>query len=401
MSLKGKAAIVGYGCTKPERHATERTVTGIMAEAAVQAIEDAGLRKEDIDGLLSHASGMSSDNWCSTFAEYLQIRPTMASTPGIMGANGAGMVWRAAAAIDAGLCNTVLCVGGSALEPQRASARGGLGNVPRGPGAGTSPGPGEGFNAPYGAAGAPSNYALVAQRHAYEYGTTDRQRALISVYQRFNACANPLAIFYGQPITVEDVLNSRMISSPLHLLECVMPATGAVAYIITSAERARALRHPPVYLLGAGECVSHDQITQMPRITESPGAVSARRAFLMAGVRPGDINMASIYDCFTITVMVTLEDAGFCKKGEVGPWVEETDLTYKGKFPVNTHGGQLSWGQPVGTSSGGMSHVMDATEQLMGRAGERQIPNCELAFVEGNGGILSEHTSLILGRHPS
>ncbi len=121
----------------------------------------------------------------------------------------------------------------------------------------------------------------------------------------------------------------------------------------------------------------------------------------MAGVCPSDINMASIYDCFTITVMITLEDAGFCKKGEVGPWVEETDLTYKGKFPVNTHGGQLSWGQPQGAGAGGMSHIIDASEQLMGRAGDRQVPNCELAFVEGNGGTLGKHVSLILGRQQS
>ncbi len=132
-----------------------------------------------------------------------------------------------------------------------------------------------------------------------------------------------------------------------------MPATGAVAYVITSAERARALPHPPVYLLGAGECVSHASIAQSLRMTESPGAVSSRKAFEMAGVRPSDINMCSIYDCFTITVMITLEDAGFCKKGESGPFVEETDLTYKGKLPVNTHGGQLSWGQPLGSGAWG------------------------------------------------
>ncbi|MBI4283868.1 MAG: thiolase family protein [Chloroflexi bacterium] len=394
MSLKGKAAIVGYGCTKPVRK-SEDTVSGLMAHAAAQAIEDAGLQKRDIDGLLTHAAGVGIDDWCSVFSEYLQIRPTMASTPGIMGANGAGMVWRAAAAIEAGLCNYVLCVGGSASETASAA------RSQRGGGGLRTGGPGTEFDSPYGAAGAPSGYALVAQRHAHEYGTTDEQRARIAVDQRFNACANPTAIFYGQPITVDDVLNSRMISTPLHLLECVMPAIGAVAYVITSAERAKTLRHPPVYLLGAGECISHGSIAGSPRMTESPGAVSARRAFEMAGVRPGDINMASIYDCFTITVMITLEDAGFCKKGESGPWVQETDLTYKGKLPVNTHGGQLSWGQPVGTASGGMTHVMDATEQLMGRAGERQVPNCELAFVEGNGGILGEHASLILGRHQS
>ncbi len=396
MSLKGKYAIVGYGFTKPERHASERTATGIIAEAAAKAIEDAGLRKEKIDGLLSHCAGANLESWTADFSDYIQIRPTMAGIPGLQGANGAGMVWRAAAAIDAGLCNYVLCVGGNAEETaSRARAEGGALGRPR-------IGPGSEFDAPYGPAGAPSGYALAAQRHAFEFGTTDAQRARVAVDQRFNACVNPMAIFYGQPITVEDVLNSRMVSSPLHLLECVMPAIGAVAYVITSAERAGALRHPPVYPLGFGEHIDHGgMIAYSSRMTTSPGAVSSKKAFEMAGIRPSDINMCSIYDCFTITVMVTLEDAGFCKKGESGPFVEETDLTYKGKLPVNTHGGQLSWGQPSGSAAGGMSHIMDATEQLMGRAGERQVPNCELAFVEGNGGILSEHVSLILGRQQS
>ncbi len=183
MSLKGKAAIVGYGCTKPQRHAPRVTVSGLMAEAAAKAIGDAGLRKEDIDGLLTHADGVDLRDWCSVLAEYVQIRPTMASTPGILGVNGAGMVWRAAAAIDAGLCNYVLCVGESAKEVAgRARA---VAAAARLPSAGSQ------FEAPYGPSGAPSGYALVAQRHAYEYGTTDAQRARVAVDQRFNACANP------------------------------------------------------------------------------------------------------------------------------------------------------------------------------------------------------------------
>ncbi len=404
MSLKGKAAIVGYGEIKPERHMPpDWTILGIMAKASAMAIEDAGLRKEEIDGIFTHGRDVDLNSWPSLFAEYMQIRPIMSDTVCIMGANGAGMVWRAAAAIDAGMCNYVLCVAGNAeaapSSAGRAVGRGGPRPILILRSAVASPT--AEFDGPYGAAGPPSGYALVAQRHAYEYGTTDAQRAKIAVDQRFNALKNPMATFYGQPITIEDVLNSRMISTPLHLLECVMPVSSAVAYIVTSAERARVLPHPPVYMLGAGECISHNSIANSPRMTESPGAVSARHAFEMAGVRPSDINMASLYDCFTITVMVTLEDAGFCKKGESGPFVEATDLTYKGKFPVNTHGGQLSWGQPGGIEAGGMTHIVDACEQLMGRAGERQVPNCELAYVEGNGGVLCEHASLILGRQPS
>lgn len=389
MSLKGKAAIVGVGEVKPSEETTGLTEMGLMAQVAAMAIEDAGLRKEDIDGILCETTGPGSNGLPSLFAEYLQIQPRYASTVGLLGANGAGMVWRAAAAIDGGLCNYVVCAGAavqnSILLRQRIGGRQG--------------GPGSEFEAPYGSMGANSGYALIAQRHSFEFGTTSAQRARIAVDQRFNACANPNAVFYGQPITTDDVLNSRIVVSPLHLLEIVMPCTGAVAYVVTSPERARALRHPPVYLLGAGECVSHSSVTYHPWMTTSPIKIAAAHAFKMAGVSPREINMVSAYDCYTITVLITLEDAGFCKKGEGGSFVESTDMTYKGKLPLNTHGGQLSWGQPG--VAGGMSHIVDATVQLMGRAGERQVPNCELAFVSGNGGIMSENVALILGRHPS
>lgn len=397
MSLKGKAAIVGYAATKPVRHGEGLAIRDIMAKTAIRAVEDAGLKKGDIDGLVSSASGPEMSNWTAVLAEYLGIHPKMASVPSVMGATGAGGVWRAASAIDSGLCDCVLCVGGQVEETATAvrQARSAA-EPPRAP-----QGSRNEFDAPYGPMGEPSNYALVAQRHGYEFGTTDLQRARVAVDQRTNACHNPQAIFYGQPITVEDVINSRIISSPLHLLECVMPAQASVAYIVTSAERAKDLRRPPVYILGAGEGVTHWTISSSPNMTTSAGSISSKTAFKMAGVTPKDMNMASVYDCFTITVMITLEDSGFMKKGESGAFYEKTDTTYKGKFPVNTHGGQLSWGQPTGTAAGGMSHVMDAVEQLMGRAGERQVPNCKLAFVEGNGGTMSYHVSLILGREKS
>lgn len=254
------------------------------------------------------------------------------------------------------------------------------------------------FEAPYGATGANFGYAQIAMRYMHEYGVTPQQLAKIAVDQRYNACANPDAIFYGQPITVEDVLSSPVIVDPLHMLEIVMPAAGAAAVVVTSAERAKGLRHSPAYLLGAGERCTHKAITYAPSLTESAIAAAAGAAFRMAGVERKDIGLASIYDCYTITVLLTLEDAGFCAKGKGGRFVEEHDLRYHGDFPLNTHGGQLSFGQAG--LAGGMSHVTEAARQIQGRAGKRQVKGLEFAYVNGNGGIMSEQVSLILGRAP-
>ncbi|MDY6892651.1 MAG: thiolase family protein [Chloroflexota bacterium] len=294
------------------------------------------------------------------------------------------MVWRAAAAIESGVCSTVICVLGEAFDPMKMAML-----------MSTASGLERSYEDPYGPMGASSGYALVAHRHAFEYGTTDVQRARVAVDQRTNACANPDALFYGKPITVDDVLNSRMIASPLHLLEVVVPCSGAAALVITSGERAKSLKHPPVYLLGVGEGESHVGLAYAPTITTSPIKTAAARAFKMAGVTPRDVDMVSAYDCFTITVLITLEDAGFCEKGEGGPFCEETDMTYKGKLPVNTHGGQLSFGQAG--FAGGMSHVTEAVRQLRGETDGRQVPDCEIVYVNGNGGILGDECSIILG----
>jgi acetyl-CoA acetyltransferase len=387
MSLKRKAAIVGIGELKPVRQTEGKTTLGMLAEAARLAIEDAGLSKEDIDGLLSVPMPTEVPMIVpATVVEYLQLHTRFADVVDLGGATAAGMVWRAAAAIDAGMCETVLCLTGNPREPR-----------PPGPGRPRviDRSPLAEFEAPYGAIGANFGYALIAQRHMHEFGTTPEQLAKVAVDQRTNACANPDAIFYGEPITIEDVLSSPMIVEPLHMLEIVMPCAGAAAVIVTSAERARRCPHPPTYLLGSGEYCTHRLITYAPNMTESAIRVSAGSAFDMAGVSPRDVDLVSIYDCYTITVIMTLEDAGFCEKGRGGPFVEENDLTYRGNLPLNTHGGQLSFGQAG--LAGGMSHITEAVRQLQGRAGERQLPSCELAFVNGNGGIMSEQASLLLG----
>jgi acetyl-CoA C-acetyltransferase len=246
--------------------------------------------------------------------------------------------------------------------------------------------------------GANSGYAMVANRYMHEYDATPEQLARIAVHQRDNACLNPDAIFYGQPITVEDVLDSPMVSDPLHLLEIVMPAAGAAALVVVGPELAAEARHGAAWLLGAGENVTHKTITYAPSLTDTAIQASASHAFTQAGVKPTDIGLASVYDCYTITVLLTLEDAGFCEKGTGGRFVAEHDMRSGGDFPVNTHGGQLSFGQPG--IAGGMSHVTEAARQIQGRAGERQVKGLDLSFVNGNGGILSEQVSLVLGTQP-
>ena len=384
MSLKGTAAVVGIGELKPTREAPpDATALGLMSNAAAEAIADAGLETRDIDGFLC---GMAFADagllYPASVAEVMGINPRMLNQVDIGGASPAGMVWRAAAAIQAGMCQAVLCVTGDLnkfgdQKPPVISVQ-------------------REFEAPYGNIGANCGYAMIANRHMYEYGTTARQMAKVAVDQRRSAVKNPLATFNDRELTIDDVLNSRMIVDPLHLYEIVSPCSGGSAVVVASPEIARRTRHPPAWLLGAGEYSNHATITYAPSLTDSPVKVAAETAFKMAGVAHKDIDLVCPYDCYTITVIVTLEDAGFCKKGQGGNFVWDHDLSYAGDFPCNTHGGQLSFGQPG--LGGGMSHVTEAVRQLMGRGGERQVKDAQIAYVNGNGGIMSEQASLILER---
>jgi acetyl-CoA C-acetyltransferase len=384
MSLKGTAAVVGIGELKPTRDAPpDATALGLMSNAAAEAIADAGLETSDIDGFLcGMAFADAGMLYPASVAEVMGINPRMLNQVDIGGASPAGMVWRAAAAIQAGMCQAVLCVVGDLnkfgdQKPPVISVQ-------------------REFEAPYGNIGANCGYAMIANRHMYEYGTTARQMAKVAVDQRKSAVRNPLATFNDRELTIDDVLNSRMIVDPLHLYEIVSPCSGGSAVVVASPEVARRTRHPPAWLLGAGEYSNHASITYAPSLTDSPVKVAAGTAFKMAGVAHKDIDLVCPYDCYTITVIVTLEDAGFCKKGQGGNFVWDHDLSYAGDFPCNTHGGQLSFGQPG--LGGGMSHVTEAVRQLMGRGGERQVKDARLAYVNGNGGIMSEQASLILER---
>jgi acetyl-CoA acetyltransferase len=398
MGLRGAAAVVGLAERAPQRYTEEESILELLSGVAAEAIDDAGFQQSQVDGLIVHPIGGLPGFVPATVAEFLGLQPTFAEIVDLGGATGAGMVWRAAAAIQAGMCTSCLCLTGTRRRRRTSSGRASKSESPRTP-ASMLPrqdrSPQAEFDYPYGMIGANVGYAMLATRYTHDYGLTDEQRAKVAVDQRKNANANPAAIFHDEPLSVEDVLASEIICDPLHMLEIVMPAAGAAALLVTSADRAADARQPPAWLLGAGESVTHSSFAQAPALDATGVGIAARAAFAQAGVKPEEVGLASLYDCYTIMVLLTLEEAGFCPRGEAGAFVESHDLTFTGDFPVNTHGGQLSFGQPG--MAGGMSHVTEAVRQIQRRAGARQVPDLELAYAHGNGGIIAEQAGLVFG----
>jgi acetyl-CoA acetyltransferase len=379
---RSKGVIAGIGELKPVRKTEGVTTLELIADVSRLAVEDAGLDHLQIDGLLVGPQvGETPQHVPATIAEYLGLKPTMANVVDLGGASGAGMVWRAAAAIEAGMCEAVLCVLGNARDD----------NPPRSP----NRNPIREFDVPFGASGANISYALLMQAHMAMYGSQPEDFAAIAAWARRNAQHNPDAIFYGKPATVDDVLASPMIASPLHLYEIVMPVAGGEAVVVVSKERAKALNKPPVHILGAGEKVTHRAVSQAPRLTSGPLKDAMARAFRQSGTSAEQMSLLSLYDCYTIMVATTIEDAGLCEPGNFGWWLRDHGLGFDGDFPLNTHGGQLGFGQP--DLAGGMTHVVEAVRQLRGEASNRQIRNAELALVTGNGATMSEATALVLG----
>lgn len=384
-----RAAISGIGELRPIKNSGGRKSLELLAEAAALAIKDAGLGKKDIDGLLlTPPSEDTSFMWPAQVAEYVQFSPVFLNTVELGGASAVGTVARASMLVAAGICRHCLCLSGGVWDSQVFNTREGKIAV-------MSQAEID-YELPLGPMGFNSGYALVARRHMFEYGTKAEQLAKIAVDQRTNALANPYALFNEKAITIEEILSSPMIVDPIHLLEIVRPCSGAAAITVSRLEEAYDMPHSPISILGWGEACTHNSILYAPSLTSSPVKMAAERAFQMAGLIPGDIELLSLYDCYPITVLITLEDAGFCPKGSGGDFVESTDLTYRGSLPCNTHGGQLSCGQA--SYAGGMSHLTEAVRQLRGEAGKRQVKKNYLAFVNGNGGVFSTECSLILGR---
>ncbi len=379
---KSYGAIVGIGELKPSRRTYGRTTLEMIAEVSRLAAHDAQLDIDQIDGLLVGPQvGETPQHVPATVSEYLGLMPTMANVVDLGGASGAGMVWRAAAAIEAGMCEVVLCVLANVRNEESARS--------------PNRNPIREFDVPFGASGANISYALLMQAHMAKYGTTAEDFARIALWARKNAQNNPNAIFYNKPINLEDILSSPIIASPLHLLEIVMPVAGGSAIIVTSANHARKMNNSAIHLCGAGEKVTHRSISHSPDLTSGPLKDAINHAFEQSGCNIDQMDLLSIYDCYTVLAAITIEDAGLCKPGEFGHWIRDHDLSYSGDKPLNTHGGQLGFGQP--DLAGGMTHVVEAVRQLRGDAKGRQINNARKALVTGNGATMSEATALVLG----
>jgi acetyl-CoA acetyltransferase len=383
--LRGKVAIVGAADTAVGV-LPGRTPMELCVDAALAALDDAGLDKSRVDGLVTcNAMAQPMLYHAEAMAEYLQIFPRYCISVGAGGGTTFSILHHAASAIVTGMADTVLIAMAdsmrSGLTREQAMLVQSSTGHPQ-------------FEQPYGPT-VPAYYALIAQAHMATYGTTPEQLAGIAVGARAWAGLNPTAQM-REAITVEDVLTSRLIADPLHLLDCSLVSDGGSAVILTSAERAKDFPHSPVYLLGVGEGHSHEHISQAHDLTTSAAKQAGEAAYTMAGIGPGDIDLAQLYDCFTPTVLVELEDLGFCDKGEGGHFVDSGAILPGGTLPVNTHGGLLSHCHPG--NPGSMFALTESVWQLRGDAGERQVANAETALVHAQGGIMSSHTTLILGR---
>jgi acetyl-CoA C-acetyltransferase len=394
--LRGEAAIVGIAELPGRRRPTGPPLFTLdqYALLAKMVVEDAGVDPACVNGLLTHGVAESAMFAPATLCEYLGLALDFGERVDLGGATSAGMVWRAAAAVELGVCDAALAVvPGSASVPR---SRKGPPPSPNwyGASSNTYGSPQAEFEIPYGNVGQNAPYAQIAQRYAAEFGYDPVAVAKIAVDQRTNACAHPGAVFHGTPITVDDVLASPMIADPIHMLETVMRVHGGAGVLIANADIARRSRNRPVWITGFGEHIAFKTPTYADDLLRTPIARAADKAFAMAGLSRSDVDIASIYDCYTITVLMSLEDAGFCAKGKGMSWINDLDLTCRGDFPVNTAGGQLSFGQAG--MAGGMHHVVDGARQIMGRAGDAQVRDCNVAFVTGNGGIMSEQVALLM-----
>jgi acetyl-CoA C-acetyltransferase len=394
--LKGEAAIVGFVELPPERRPQRPAMFQLeqWASLASAAVADSGLPGDSINGLVTTRIAETELFAPATLAEYLGLSINYGETVDLGGATAAGMIWRAAAAVELGLCDAVLAVLPGSYNYPRSAVRPPAPADEFGASSNRFGSPQAEFEIPYGNLGQNGPYAQIARRYAHEFGYDPRATAKIAADQRTNACATPDAVFYGQPITIDDVLASPMIADPLHMLEMVMQCHGGAGVLIANADLAARSRNRPTWITGFGERIAYKTPTYADDLLRSPIGHAADSAFAMAGVERSVIDMASVYDCYTITVLMSLEDAGFCAKGEGMKFIADHDLTFHGDFPINTAGGQLSFGQA--RMAGGMHHVVDATRQIMGRAGDAQVADCNTAFVTGNGGIMSEQVALIL-----
>lgn len=384
--MSAEVAIVGYGRTPYSRNRPgERsyTVDEYLAWAAELALESAGMSKNDFDGQglgVAHAEVAHTVNWSAAVAEVLGISPQSLLRADQGGASAGALLIRAGAMIRAGIVDRVLVLGADTPLSMPSVA----------PGLPLSPERTRGvfwdFQGPFGLMGAGAQFALIQRRYMYEHPVTLEQLGKVAVTARYHASLNPAAI-YRKPFTLDEYLNSRVLSDPIRLFDCVPIVNGGLAYVVTSVETARKATDRPVYLLGFGEANNYYRGSRsVPDVTYTGFVESGPRAFNMAGVAHKNIDFLQPYDDYPFVVSLTIEDLGFCKKGEGGKFIEEHNLRFDGDFPLLTDGGQLSGGQPGG-AIGGFAPLIEAVTQLRGEADARQVKNASIGAACGFGGI--------------
>ena len=374
--LSGQAAIVG-AATAGIGWDTKMSVAEIMAEAANKALDDAGLSVRDVDGLFA----VTPYYWMAsaTLADQLGIQPKVTDSTNIGGASVVAHVGHAVRAIVSGQCEVAVIAYASTQRSDTGKLVTGADLLP--------------YERPYGPLFPISGYAMVMQRHMHEFGTTRKQLAKVAVAASQWAALNPEAL-KPEPLTVEDVLASPLISDPLRKLDICLVTNGGGAIVLTSSERAKTLMKPAIPVLGTGESHSHCYMSNMRSFTTTAGVESGRAAYEMAGLGPADIDVAQIYDAFTIMVVLGLEDMGFCKKGEGGRMID-AGIGPGSRLPVNTTGGGLRYCHP---GMFGIFLLVEAVRQLRNECGKRQVAKARRALVHGFGGVLAGNATVILGR---
>lgn len=375
--MRGGVAIAGVAESDLGQVAPGMSPVDLMAQATSRALADCGLTLADVDGIF--CASAQARFGPMVLAEYLGLRPRYFDGTQIGGSSFMSHLAHAQLAIEAGLCNVALIAYGSTQRTVSRSA--------------ASPPDPHPYEQPFRPMLPVSAYALAAGRHMHEFGTTREQLAQVAVAARQWALLNPAA-WEKDPLTLEQVLGARMVSWPLTVRDCCLLLDGGGAMIVTSTARAKTLRKPLVTVLGVGESLGHNSISGMRDLTTTAARESGRDAFARAGLQPADVKMLSLYDAFTITPILFLEDLGFCEKGEGGPFVADGAIAPGGSLAVNTNGGGLSYCHP---GMYGLLAMIEAVRQVRGECGARQVANCDVALAHGNGGVLSSQCTVLFG----
>jgi acetyl-CoA acetyltransferase len=374
---RGSAAIAGVAESDIGQVADGFSVIDLMAQGIQRALDDCGLKLKDVDGVFSATT--QSRLSVLALCEYLGIDPPFIGSTIVGGSSFEYHVAHAMSAIEQGLCSVAVIAYGStqrSIGRKQASVRE------------INP-----YESPFNPFMPSSAYAMAAQRHMHQYGTTREQLAEVAVAAREWALLNPVA-WEKKPLTIPEVLSARMVSYPFTVRDICLVTDGGGAVIVTSAERAKSLKKKPAYVLGCGQSTTHSAISSMPDLTVTGALASGKAAYKMAKLGPAEVDAWELYDAFTVNTILFLEDLGVCKKGEGGAFVEGGRIGPKGSVPVNTNGGGLSYCHP---GMYGLFLLIEAVRQLRGECGARQVADCDVAIAHGNGGVLSSQATVILG----